>query len=67
MQRNDLIFNIGYPTSVLKAQPRQGISNIYIYLYVSYQSVYTGSEFKANHSQEIGYIKPVYLHMFHML
>ena len=31
-------------TSVLKAQPRQHISNIYIYLYVSYQSVYTGSE-----------------------
>ena len=30
--------------SVLKAQPRQRISNIYIYLYVSYQSVYTGSE-----------------------
>ena len=26
------------------AQPRQRISNIYIYLYVSYQSVYTGSE-----------------------
>ena len=30
--------------SVLKAQARQGISHIYIYLFVSYQSVYTGSE-----------------------
>ena len=30
--------------SKLAAQPRQGISNIYIYLYGSYQSVYTGSE-----------------------
>ena len=31
-------------TSVLKAHLRQRISNIYIYLYVSDQSVYTGSE-----------------------
>ena len=30
--------------SALEAQPRQCISNIYIYLYVSYQSVYTGFE-----------------------
>ena len=32
--------------SVFKAQPQQRISNIYIYvyLYVSDQSVYTGSE-----------------------
>ena len=30
--------------SVLKAQPQQRISNIYIYLYVSYQSMYTESE-----------------------
>ena len=31
--------------SVLKAQPRQCVSKIYIYLYVSDQFVYTGSEF----------------------
>ena len=37
------LFNLQH-TSVLKAQPRQRISNIYIYLYVSYQSVYIGSE-----------------------
>ena len=48
MQRNNgdmiiyLIFN-NY-TSVLKAQPLQRISNIYIYLFGSYQSLYTGSE-----------------------
>ena len=30
--------------TVLKTQPQQRISNIYIYLYVSNQSVYTGSE-----------------------
>ena len=30
--------------SVLKAQPRQCISNIYIYPYISYQTVYAGSE-----------------------
>ena len=29
--------------SVLKAQPLQCITNIYIYLYVSNQSLYTGS------------------------
>ena len=34
--------------SVLKAHPRQPISNIYIYLYVSDQSVYTGSELMVN-------------------
>ena len=28
----------------LKAQPRQHISNIYIYLYGSYQMMFTGSE-----------------------
>ena len=38
-----LLFNLLY-TSVLKAQPRQRISNIYTYLYVSYTSVYTGLE-----------------------
>ena len=37
------MFNLQH-ASVLKAQPRQHISNIYIYLYVSDQSVYTGSE-----------------------
>ena len=37
------VFNLQH-SSVLKAQPEQRISNIYIYLYVSYQSVYTGSE-----------------------
>ena len=31
-------------SSVLKAQPRQHISNMYIYLYLSYQSAYTGSK-----------------------
>ena len=30
--------------AVLKAQPRQHISNIYIYLYVSDPTVYAGSE-----------------------
>ena len=33
-------------TQFLEAQPRQHISNIYIYLYVSDQSVYTGPEKK---------------------
>ena len=37
------LFNLQH-TSGLKALPRQRISNIFIYLYVSYQSVYTGSE-----------------------
>ena len=37
------LFNL-QRTSVLKAQPQQRISNRYIYLYVSDQSVYTGSE-----------------------
>ena len=40
---DSLIFNVG-PKSSLKEQPRQHISNVYIYLYVSYQSVYTMSE-----------------------
>ena len=45
MQTNngDMIIYLQH-TSVLKAQPRQDISNIYIYLYVSDQSVYTGSK-----------------------
>ena len=33
------LFNLQH-MSVLKAQPQQRISNIYIYLYVSYQSMY---------------------------
>ena len=37
----DITFLFEY-TSVLKAQPGHCISNIYIYLYVSYQSVHTG-------------------------
>ena len=37
------LFNLQH-VSVLKAQPWQHISYIYIYLYVSYQSVYTGSK-----------------------
>ena len=39
-----------------KAQSRQRISNIYIYLYVSDQSVYTGSEIaskKNDYTQDI--------------
>ena len=45
MLRNngDIIIKLQH-LSVLKAQPGQHISNIYIYLYVSDQSVYTGSE-----------------------
>ena len=39
------LFNLQH-TSVLKAQPQQRISNIYIYLHVSDQSVYTGSKTK---------------------
>ena len=35
-------------TSVWKAQARQRISNKYIYLYVSDQSVYIGSESRYN-------------------
>ena len=41
------LFNLQH-TSVLKAQPRQRISNIYICLYVSDQSGYTRSEHMAN-------------------
>ena len=43
MHRNngDMIINLKH-SSVLKAQPRQRISNIYIYLYVSDQSGYNG-------------------------
>ena len=44
-----MIFNLQH-ASVLKAHPRQHISNIYIYLYVSYQSVYIGSKSKASAS-----------------
>ena len=45
MQRNnrDMIIYIQH-TSVLKAQPGRRTSNIYIYLYVSDQSMYNGSE-----------------------
>ena len=39
------LFNLQH-TSVLKAQPQQRISNIYIYLHVSDQSVYTGAKTK---------------------
>ena len=45
MQRNNgdmIILSSTYV--ILKAQPWQRISNIYIYLYVSYQTMYTGSK-----------------------
>ena len=54
MQRNngDMIFLMSNCCNirqlVLKARPRQHISNIYIYLYVSDQSGYTGSKDKIN-------------------
>ena len=40
-------------TPVFKAQPRQRISNKYIYLYVSDQSVYIGSEVKLDILSEL--------------
>ena len=39
----DILFNLQHK-SVLKAQPQQDIFYLYIYLYVGYQSVYTGSK-----------------------
>ena len=44
MQRDNGDIIIIQHMSVSKAQPRQYISNIYIYLYVSDQSVYIGCE-----------------------
>ena len=69
MQRNngDLydydVFNLQH-TSVLKAQTRQHISNIYIYLYVSDQSMYIGSEVAIKALQGLCcsfQIKPLYM------
>ena len=40
-------------SSVLKAQSRQRKSNIYIYLYVCDQSVYTGSEITCINNESI--------------
>ena len=44
--------------SVLKAQLRQRISNIYIYLYVSDQSVSTGSKALVNSFLTLAMLKP---------
>ena len=55
-----LIFSIPQFLSKLAAQPRQHISNIYIYLYGSYQFVYTGSEVKAcNRNYKILYFPEI--------